>query len=356
MANPGRRPHRRRHASRLATPGDTLVVVEHDPKVMQAADATRYRPRPPASKADEIGYWAIAGIAKAKESLTRRLSASPQAVEYSEVWAGGTARLAHTGGWHKRAGQRAGAGAGRRAGVKCDRREPPSVFTASRARTTTSNPKHNEISTSTCRSKRLVASPASAARAKSTLCRHTVLRRCCAPGQNPPKISGLQKRALEGADLNRRCRHGDQRRIGRTTRRKSRAMWRGSSHSRSVRRLTAGSEPASPTAGTFSFKRRQRPLSGCGGNGFEPSRCNLSDVYRAVPDWTAADTRECRGAVVARPCAAEEHSDVLDYGGPKHCVLRCRHGSLPADWRQLADVGSTVPAPGYNPCRRCRAA
>src|SRR5258705_3647684 len=104
-----------RHGLRDA--GNTLVVVEHDPKVMQAADRILDIGPGPGEHGGEIVFFGpIAGLAKAKGSLTADYLLGRKRVEIPPVGAVGTraagTRAAGTSAAGTRAGGTSAAGTG----------------------------------------------------------------------------------------------------------------------------------------------------------------------------------------------------------------------------------------------------
>ena len=142
---------------RLRDAGNTLVVVEHDPKVMQAADRVLDIGPGPGEHGGEIVFFGpVAELANAKGSLTADYLCRRKRVEIPRAPA--------------RAGRAMAPAFCRRPGS----RAPPSTISK----------------TSTCgfRCAAWCASPASADRENPRWCMTFCFRRCCAPRASPPKI------------------------------------------------------------------------------------------------------------------------------------------------------------------------
>ena len=244
---------------RLRDAGNTLVVVEHDPKVIQAADRILDIGPGPGEHGGEIVFFGpIAGLAKANESLTadylfgRKRVQIPQDGQ-STARRSGAIRLL-------------GAAEHNLKGVDVE------------------IPLH-----------RMVCVTGVSGSGKSTLIHDilypALLRAKAKPTENP----GLY-RALQGAELIDDVIMVDQSRIGRTTR-SNPASYVGAFDA--IRGLFAQATQARErkyTAGTFSFNAGNGRCPTCGGNGFEHVEMQfLSDVYLRCPD---CDGRRYRAEVL----------------------------------------------------------
>ena len=268
---------------RLRDAGNTLVVVEHDPAVMLAADRMLDIGPGPGEHGGEIVFYGTAGAARgARSSLT---------ADYLCV----------------------------DAGVDCPRAAPPAGSPPRRRR----HPAHrgrgastiSRTSTSTSRSTAWCASPASAARASPRWCTTCCTRRCARQGQAHRDIPARTARS-QGAELDRRRgAWSTSRRIGRTTR-SNPASYVGAFDA--IRDLFATSPQARErkyTAGTFSFNSGNGRCPACGGNGFEHVEMQfLSDVYLRCPDCDGrrfrAEILECKlvAAAARAPLSIAERS------------------------------------------------
>ena len=231
---------------RLRDAGNTLIVVEHDPKVMQAADRLIDIGPGPGEHGGEIVFQGRAGaLSQAKGSLTadyllhrRRVDIPPAAARSSS----GTLRIE---------------GAEEH------------------------NLKNIDVDIPL---NRLVCVTGVSGSGKSTLVHDVLfpaLRRACGkPTENPGA-----HRCIRGTELIGDVVMVDQTAIGRTTR-SNPASYVGAFDA--IRDLFAKLPEARErkyTAGTFSFNSGKGRCPGCGGNGFEHVEMQfLSDVYLRCPD------------------------------------------------------------------------
>jgi excinuclease ABC subunit A len=250
---------------RLRDAGNTLVVVEHDPKVMQAADRVLDIGPGPGEHGGEIVFFGpIAELANAKGSLTADYLFHRKRVELPRVAAAAAAAPAPL----------AAAGALRLRGAA----------------------EHNlknidaEIPL-----RRLVCVTGVSGSGKSTLV-HDILYPALLRAKGKATENPGRHRALEGASLIDDVVMVDQSRIGRTTR-SNPASYVGAFDA--IRDLFARLPQARErkyTAGTFSFNAGNGRCPGCGGNGFEHVEMQfLSDVYLRCPD---CDGRRYRAEVL----------------------------------------------------------
>jgi excinuclease ABC subunit A len=252
--------HRRRHA-RLRDAGNTLVVVEHDPKVMQAADRVLDIGPGPGEHGGEIVFFGPLARELARQGIAhRRLSVRPQA---------------------RRDTARAAGARGAAALAPFLRLEGA----------TEHNLKNIDVEHSAAapgvrdRRQRLRQIHAGARRAVSG----AAARQGQAHGKSRPAPR------LEGAELIDDVVMVDQSRIGRTTR-SNPASYVGAFDA--IRDLFAKPQARERkyTAGTFSFNAGNGRCPACGGNGFEHVEMQfLSDVYLRCPD---CDGRRFRAEVL----------------------------------------------------------
>ena len=244
---------------RLRDAGNTLVVVEHDPKVIHAADRILDIGPGPGERGGEIVFFGpIADLAKAKKSLTADYLFSRKRVQIP--------REIRPGARQSGAMQLRGAAEHNLKGVDVE------------------IPLH-----------RLVCVTGVSGSGKSTLVHDilypAILRAKGKPTENP----GLH-RALEGAELIDDVIMVDQSRIGRTTRSNPASYVGAFDAIRSLFAQLPQARERKYTAGTFSFNAGNGRCPACGGNGFEHIEMQfLSDVYLRCPD---CDGRRYRAEVL----------------------------------------------------------
>jgi excinuclease ABC subunit A len=267
---------------RLRDAGNTLVVVEHDPKVIQAADRVLdIGPGPGEHGGEIVFYGPMRELAHAKGSLTADYLFRRKRVELPRIKVSGTT-------------QPAGA--------------MPQLQLQG---VTEHNLKNIDVAIPL---KRLVCITGVSGSGKSTLV-HDVLFPALLRAKGKPTENPGKHRALQGADLVDAVVMVDQNRIGRTTR-SNPASYVGAFDA--IRDLFARLPQSSArkyTAGTFSFNAGNGRCPGCGGNGFEHVEMQfLSDVYLRCPD---CDGRRYRAEVlevkISRGRSAPKSiADVLD--------------------------------------------
>jgi excinuclease ABC subunit A len=296
---------------RLRDAGNTLVVVEHDPKVMQAADRVLDIGPGPGEHGGEIVFFGpIAELAQAKGSLTADYLFHRKRVEIPRTGAAAESAAATL----------AAAGALRLRGAA----------------------EHNlknidaEIPL-----RRLVCVTGVSGSGKSTLV-HDILYPALLRAKGKPTENPGRHRALEGAALIDDVIMVDQSRIGRTTR-SNPASYVGAFDA--IRDLFARLPQARErkyTAGTFSFNAGNGRCPGCGGNGFEHVEMQfLSDVYLRCPD---CDGRRYRPEVLevklSRGSAPPKSiADVLDLTVSEALAFFSADDEVCLVLAPLADVG-----------------
>jgi excinuclease ABC subunit A len=243
---------------RLRDAGNTLVVVEHDPKVMQAADRVLDIGPGPGEHGGEIVFFGpTADLARIKGSLTADYLFHRRRVEIP--------RAGHAA---------ADAGALRVEGAA------------------EHNLKNIDVEIPL---RRLVCVTGVSGSGKSTLV-HDILFPALLRAKGKSTENPGRHRALAGTDLIDAVVMVDQSRIGRTTR-SNPASYVGAFDA--IRDLFARLPQARErkyTAGTFSFNAGNGRCPGCGGNGFEHVEMQfLSDVYLRCPD---CDGRRYRAEVL----------------------------------------------------------
>jgi excinuclease ABC subunit A len=269
---------------RLRDAGNTLVVVEHDPKVMQAADRVLDIGPGPGEHGGEIVFFGpMRELSRAKGSLTadylfhRKQVAAP-----------------HT-----------------RSDYTAADRLMPAAGELRIEGAAEHNLKNIDLEIPL---KRLVCVTGVSGSGKSTLV-HDVLYPALLRAKGKPTENPGAHRALIGAELIDAVIMVDQNRIGRTTR-SNPASYVGAFDA--IRALFARLPQARErkyTAGTFSFNAGNGRCPGCGGNGFEHVEMQfLSDVYLRCPD---CDGRRFRAEVLEVKLsrgsfAPKSIADVLD--------------------------------------------
>src|SRR6266436_2514556 len=322
---------------RLRDAGNTLVVVEHDPKVMQAADRILDIGPGPGEHGGEIVFFGpIAGLAKAKGSLTADYLLRRKRVEIPQVGAGGTSAAGTRAGGTSAAGTGvAGAGAAA-AGVSATDADAPGVLRLRGA--TEHNLKNIDVDIPL---ERLVCVTGVSGSGKSTLVHDILFPALLRAKGKPTENPGLH-RALEGADLIADVVMVDQSRIGRTTR-SNPASYVGAFDA--IRDLFSRLPLALTrkyTAGAFSFNAGNGRCPGCGGNGFEHVEMQfLSDVYLRCPD---CDGRRYRAEVLevrlSRGDAPPKSiADVLDLTVSEALAFFAADTEVCLRLAPLADVG-----------------
>ena len=291
---------------RLRDSGNTLVVVEHDPKVMQAADRVLDIGPGPGEHGGEIVFFGpTAQLAGAKGSLTADYLYRRRRIEAPGA---GTARAADA------VGALGLEGAAEHNLKNIDVEIPLG---------------------------RLVCVTGVSGSGKSTLV-HDILFPALLRAKGKPTENPGRHRALKGAELLEDVVMVDQSRIGRTTR-SNPASYVGAFDA--IRDLFARLPQARErkyTAGTFSFNAGNGRCPACGGNGFEHVEMQfLSDVYLRCPDCNGRryraevlEVRLSRGAAPPKSIA-----DVLDLTVSEALAYFAADAEVCTRLGPLADVG-----------------
>ena len=236
---------------RLRDAGNSLVVVEHDPQIMFAADRILDMGPGPASAAARSCSSARRTSSQPSRHAHRRLPVGPQDVR-------------------------------RRAAPQ--RPTPPRDRSIDagigRAPSTTSR-------TSTCasRSSAWCASPACRARASRRWCRTCSTRRCARRKGKPTETPGAHRALRRRATRSTTWCWSTSRRSARPRAPIRRATSAPSTRSASCSPKTPAAQERGYTPGTFSFNSGNGRCPTCGGNGFEHVEMQfLSDVYLRCPD------------------------------------------------------------------------
>ena len=290
---------------RLRDAGNTLVVVEHDPKVMQSADRVLDIGPGPGEHGGEIVFFGpVAELARAKGSLTADYLYRRRRVEIPRIAAGAAAS----------------------AGILQLRGAAEH------------NLKNIDVAFPL---RRLVCVTGVSGSGKSTLV-HDILFPALLRAKGRPTENPGRHRALEGDALIDDVVMVDQSRIGRTTR-SNPASYVGAFDA--IRDLFARLPQARErkyTAGTFSFNAGNGRCPACGGNGFEHVEMQfLSDVYLRCPD---CDGRRYRAEVLevrlSRGDAPPKSiADVLDLTVSEALAFFAADSDVCVRLAPLADVG-----------------
>ena len=289
---------------RLRDAGNTLVVVEHDPKVMRAADLLLDIGPGPGERGGEIVFYGdLPEFARTTQSLTADYLFQRRRVEVPRAPAAGS-----------------GQGALRIEGAAEHNLKDIDVDIPLR---------------------RLVCITGVSGSGKSTLV-HDVLLPALLRAKGKPTETPGRHRALHGAELIGDVVMVDQSRIGRTTR-SNPASYVGAFDA--IRALFANLPAARErkyTPGTFSFNAGNGRCPACGGNGFEHVEMQfLSDVYLRCPDCDGrryrAEILECRLSRGGSP--PKSIADVLDLTVSEALQFFASDPEVCARLAPLAEVG-----------------
>src|SRR5271166_4254831 len=261
----------------LRDAGNTLVVVEHDPKLMQAADRLLDIGPGPGERGGEIVFYGpLRDLPRAAHSLTADYLFRRKRVDTSA-----------------RSLPPAGAG----------------VLRIERA--AANNLQQIDVDIPL---RRLVCVTGVSGSGKSTLV-HDVLYAALLRAKGKPTENPGRHRRLVGSDLIESVVMVDQSQIGRTTRSNPASYVGAFDAIREQFARLPESRARKYTAGTFSFNAGKGRCPSCGGNGFEHVEMQfLSDVYLRCPDCDGrrfrAEVLECK---LARAGSAPRSiADVLD--------------------------------------------
>src|SRR5712672_1039775 len=295
---------------RLRDAGNTLVVVEHDPKVMRAADRVLdIGPGPGEHGGEIVFYGSVRELARARHSLTADYLFRRKVVEIP---------------------------ASKLAGRPPDGARPAAALRLEGA--AEHNLKNIDVDIPL---RCLVCVTGVSGSGKSTLI-HDVLFPALLRAKGKPTENPGRHRALTGAQFIGDVVMVDHSRIGRTTR-SNPASYVGAFDA--IRNLFARQPQAIErkyTAGTFSFNAGNGRCPACGGNGFEHVEMQfLSDVYLRCPECDGrrfrAEILECkliRGAFPPKSIA-----DVLDLTVSEALAFFTDDAEVCVRLAPLADVG-----------------
>ncbi len=288
----------------LRDAGNTLVVVEHDPKLMQAADRLLDIGPGPGERGGEIAFYGpLRDLARAEGSLTADYLFRRKRIEGPALHA-----------------RPAGAGALRIESAAANNLREIDV----------------EIPL-----QRLVCVTGVSGSGKSTLV-HDVLYAALLRAKGKPTENPGRHRRLVGSDLIESVVMVDQSQIGRTTRSNPASYVGAFDAIREQFARLPESRARKYTAGTFSFNAGKGRCPSCGGNGFEHVEMQfLSDVYLRCPD---CDGRRFRAEVLeirlARTGSAPKSiADVLELTVSEALQFFSENFEVRQRLQPLADVG-----------------
>ena len=281
---------------RLRDAGNTLVVVEHDPQIMFAADRILDMGPGPGERGGEIVFFGAPEKLKAENSLTG---------EYLS---------------------------GRRQATHARNEIPASQFLQLLG-AAEHNLKNLNVSIALGR---LVCVTGVSGSGKSTLVQDVLYPALLRAKGKPTEAPGAY-RELKGAELVSEVVLVDQSPIGKTTR-SNPASYVGAFDE--IRALFSRSETAQErgyTAGTFSFNSGGGRCPSCGGNGFEHVEMQfLSDVYLRCPD---CDGRRYRAEVLEVTLRDKSIAAVLDMTVSEAAAFFKTEPKVLAKLTPLVDVG-----------------
>jgi len=254
---------------RLRDAGNSLVVVEHDPQIMFAADRILDMGPGPGERGGEIVFFGAPEKLKAEASLTG---------EYLS---------------------------GRRQATHARNEAPASKFLQVLG-AAEHNLKNLDVSIPLGR---LVCVTGVSGSGKSTLMQDVLYPALLRAKGKPTEAPGAY-RELKGAELVSEVVLVDQSPIGKTTRSNPASYVGAFDCIRDLFSRTDVSKERRYTAGTFSFNSGNGRCPTCGGNGFEHVEMQfLSDVYLRCPD---CDGRRYRAEVLEATLRGKSVADVLD--------------------------------------------
>jgi excinuclease ABC subunit A len=281
---------------RLRDAGNSLVVVEHDPQIMFAADRILDIGPGPGERGGEIVFFGTPNQLREEKTVT------------AEYFSG-----------RKKAGSHVSA--------------PSSRSFLKIEGVSQHNLKNIDVAIPL---ERLVCVTGVSGSGKSTLMQD-VLYAALRKAKGKPTDTPGAHRELQGADLVEEVVLVDQTPIGKTTR-SNPASYVGAFDS--IRKLFANSVDSKQrnyTPGTFSFNSGNGRCPACGGNGFEHVEMQfLSDVYLRCPD---CDGRRFRAEILEVKIGGKSIADVLDLTVSEALYFFRNEADVVAKLRPLKDVG-----------------
>jgi excinuclease ABC subunit A len=266
---------------RLRDAGNTLLVVEHDPDVIRAADKVLDLGPGPGERGGEVVFFGTQqDLLKCEQSLTARYLRGDEPLV----------------GTDRRAVRPLGAPGGRAL--------PTDFLRITGA--AEHNLKNIDVDIPL---NRLVCLTGVSGSGKSTLVQDVLYKALCKLKHKPMEMAGKHKQ-ITGHDQIEEVVLVDQSPVGRTTR-SNPASYVGAFDA--IRKLFAAAPLAkerSYTAGTFSFNSGEGRCPACGGNGFEHVEMQfLSDVYLRCPDCDGKRYRKVVLEVTIRKDGHPERSE-----------------------------------------------
>jgi excinuclease ABC subunit A len=281
---------------KLRDAGNSLVVVEHDPQIMFAADRILDMGPGPGERGGEIVFFGDPAELRQKDTLTAQYLS------------------------------------GRRRAEAPRAPRPPERFLRLEG-AAEHNLKDLDVAFPL---ERLVCVTGVSGSGKSTLVQD-VLYAALRKAQGKPTETPGRHRALQGAEQIGEVVMVDQSPIGKTTR-SNPASYVGAFDA--IRDLYARAPLAKErkyTAGTFSFNAGNGRCPACGGNGFEHVEMQfLSDVYLRCPD---CDGKRYRPEVLEVTLRGKSIADALDMTVSEAVTFFKDHADVLARLQPLADVG-----------------
>jgi excinuclease ABC subunit A len=285
---------------RLRDAGNTLLVVEHDPDVIRAADRILDLGPGPGERGGEIVFFGKQQqLLGAKHSLTAKYLRGEKTV-----------------------------GSGFLHAVPSEKAASLRILGAREH-----NLKNIDVEIPL---NRLVCVTGVSGSGKSTLIQDVLFNALCKLKHKPDEPAG-RHRSISGHDKIEDVVMVDQSPIGRTTR-SNPASYVGAFDT--IRKLFAAESLAkerSYTAGTFSFNSGEGRCPTCGGNGFEHVEMQfLSDVYLRCPD---CDGKRYRPEVLEVKIKGKSIADVLDMTANEACEFFVAHREVLRALEPLRAVG-----------------
>jgi excinuclease ABC subunit A len=281
---------------RLRDAGNTLVVVEHDPQVMFAADRIMDMGPGPGERGGEIVFFDTPDKLPKQESLTG---------DYLS---------------------------GRRKAVESRDPEPPRIFMTLEG-ASAHNLKNIDVRIPL---ERLVCVTGVSGSGKSTLIQDVLYPALLKHKGRPTEAPGTF-RALRGAHQVSDVVLVDQTPIGKTTRSNPASYVGAFDVIRDIFSKTDTARERGYTAGTFSFNSGNGRCPACGGNGFEHVEMQfLSDVYLRCPD---CDGKRFRAEVLDATYRGKSIADVLDLTVSQAFTFFGKYEEVGKRLRPLIDVG-----------------
>ncbi|MBW8905935.1 MAG: excinuclease ABC subunit UvrA, partial [Betaproteobacteria bacterium] len=281
---------------RLRNAGNSLVVVEHDPQIMFAADRILDMGPGPGERGGEIVFFGPAEKLAAEQTLT---------ADYL---------------------------AGRRKAVEPRQPAPPRIYLTLEG-AAAHNLKNIDVRFPL---ERLVCVTGVSGSGKSTLVQD-VLYPALLKAKGRPTESPGAHRMLRGAHQVSDVVLVDQSPIGKTTRSNPASYVGAFDCIRALFAKTPAARERGYTAGTFSFNSGNGRCPACGGNGFEHVEMQfLSDVYLRCPD---CDGRRYRSETLEATLRGKSIADVLDMTVSEAVRFFGAHAEVVQRLKPLVDVG-----------------